>query len=160
MIGSTATSWPCNSAGRTQPASIASGRSSAAFRLLAHLLTNPVVTAGSVRGLPSATERTARNAVSRLEEAGIIAQRSAGRRNRVFECVAMIDAFTEAAREQPADNLTLSSARRPAPTDPRRAPVEGDDARLCNAAATRGRGCTHPKPRPGGSCPAGHRRPA
>ena len=138
--------------------------SSAAFHLLAHLPTNPVVTAGSARKLLSATERTARNAVSRLEEAGILAQRSAGRRNRVFECVAMIDAFTEAAREQPADNLTLLSARPPARTHPRSdtggAPIEGDDARLCNAATTRGRGCTHPKPRPGGNCPAGHRHPA
>ena len=76
----------------------------------------------------------------------------------------MIDAFTEAAREQPADNLTLLSARPPARTRPRSdtgcGPIEGDDARLCNAAATRGRGCTHPKPRPGGNCPAGHRHPA
>ena len=132
-------------------------------RLLAHLPTAPVVTAGSARVLLRATERTARDAVSRLEEAGILAQRSAGRRYRVFECVAMIDAFTEVAREQPADNLTLLSASRPARTHPRSgpsgSPIEGDDARLCNAATIRGRGCTHPKPRPGGSCPAGPQKP-
>ena len=137
--------------------------SSAAFRLLAHLPTNPVVTAESARNLLRTTERTARNAVSRLAEAGILAQRSAGRRNRVFECVAMMDAFTEASREQPADNLTLLPARQPGRADTRTGAsgslTTGDDARLCNAVTTRGRGCTHPKPRPGGSCPAGHRRP-
>lgn len=87
--------------------------SSAAFRLLAHLPTNPVVTAGSARRLLGSTERTARNAVSRLAQAGILAQRSAGRRNRVFECVTMMDSFTEASRDQPADNLTLLPAPGP-----------------------------------------------
>ena len=88
--------------------------SSAAFRLLAHLPTNPVVTAASAQRLLGSTDRTARNAVARLAEAGILVQRSAGRRNRVFECVAMMDAFTEASRHQPADNLTLLAA--PAPS--------------------------------------------
>ncbi len=90
--------------------------SSAAFRLLAHLPTNPVVTAASAQRLLGSTDRTARNAVSRLAEAGILVQRSAGRRNRVFECVAMMDAFTEASRHQPADNLTLLAAPRPVDT--------------------------------------------
>ena len=84
--------------------------SSAAFRLLAHLPANPVVTAHSARRLLGSTDRTARNAVSRLAEAGILVQRSAGRRNRVFECAAMMDAFTEASRHQPADSLTLLPA--------------------------------------------------
>ncbi len=90
--------------------------SSAAFRLLAKLPTNPVVTARSAQRLIGSTERTARNAVSRLAEAGILAQRSAGRRNRVFECVTMLDAFTEASRHQPADNLTLLAAPAPRST--------------------------------------------
>ena len=113
--------------------------SSAAFQLLAHLPTNPVVTADSARRLLRATERTARNAVSRLAEAGILSQRSASRRNRVFECVAMMDAFTEASREQPADNLTLLPAPRPTRSDPRSgtsSPASSDD--FCNAVATRG----------------------
>ena len=138
--------------------------SSAAFRLLAHLPTTPVVTAGSARRLLGSTERTARNAVSRLAEAGILAQRSAGRRNRVFECVTMMDAFTEASRDQPADNLTLLPAPGPrraaSPTGAGCSPSAGGDARLCNVATARGHGCTHPRPRPGGSCPAGHPRPA
>ena len=136
--------------------------SSAAFRLLTHLPTTPVVTAGIARRLLGSTERTARNAVSRLAEAGILAQRSAGRRNRVFECVTMMDAFTEASRQQPADNLTLLPAPGPhraaSPTGTGRSPSAGGDARLCNAATARGHGCTHPRPRPGGSCPAGHPR--
>ena len=118
--------------------------SSAASRLLAHLPTNPVVTAGSARKLLSATERTARNAVSRLEEAGILAQRSAGRRNRVFECVAMIDALTEATREQPADNLTLSSARPTGPhTSPQRHRRRPHRGQRCPALQRR----HHPRPR-------------
>ena len=81
--------------------------SSTAFRLLAHLPGNPVLTTGSVQRILRTNPRTARHAVSRLAEAGILVQRSAGRRNRVFECADMMDAFTEAARTQPADNLTL-----------------------------------------------------
>ena len=138
--------------------------SSAAFRLLAHLPTTPVVTAGSAQRLLGSTERTARNAVSRLAEAGILAQRSAGRRNRVFECVTMMDAFTEASRDQPADNLTLLPAPGPrravSPTGAGRSPSADGDARLCNVATARGHRRTHPRPRPGGSCPAGHSRPA
>ena len=138
--------------------------SSAAFRLLAHLVTNPVVTANSAQRLLGSTERTARNAVSRLAQAGIVAQRSAGRRNRVFECVTMMDAFTEASRHEPADNLTLLPAAGPHPAASptatgRSQTTADDDDRLCNAATTRGHRCTHPKPRPGGNCPAGHPHP-
>ena len=64
----------------------------------------------SVQNLLQTTERTARNTVSRLVEAGVLVHRSTGRRDRVFECPDMMDAFTESAREQPADNLTLEHA--------------------------------------------------
>ena len=84
-------------------------RSSAAARLLEHLPAHPVVTAKRAQELLDTNERTARQAVARLADTGILAQRSAGRRNRVFECADMMDAFTEAAREQPAANLTLST---------------------------------------------------
>ena len=111
--------------------------------------------------LLSTNERTARNAVSRLAAAGILAQRSAGRRNKVFECSAMMDAFTEAAREQPADNLSLLSARDRVDefdsTSPRQTSKSAAGRQPhCNATTTRGGACTHPQPRPGGSCPAGH----
>ena len=83
--------------------------SSAAFRLLEALPRHPIVTASSAAGVLSVETRTAQRAVARLAGLGILEQRSAGRRNRVFECVDMMDAFTEAAREQPAANLTLST---------------------------------------------------
>ena len=80
------------------------------LRLLEWLPENPVLTVSSARQSLGLSERTARAAVSRLAAAGILAQRSAGRRNRVFECVDMMDAFTEAIRAQPADNLSLLPA--------------------------------------------------
>ncbi len=135
--------------------------SSSAFRLLDHLPSGPVVTAESVRERSQTSERTARNAVSRLVAAGILVQRSAGRRNRVFECADMMAAFTESAREQPADNLTLQSldALNLANTAGTGTSAATTSAQwLCNARTTRGGACTHPRPRPGSSCPAGHER--
>ena len=79
-------------------------------RVLEWLPENPVLTVASARRSLGLSERTARAAVSRLAEAGILVQRSAGRRNRVFECADMMDAFTEAVRAQPADNLSLLPA--------------------------------------------------
>jgi len=135
-------------------------RSSAAFRLLEHLPANPVLTADSARRLLETNERTARHAVARLADAGILIQRSAGRRNRVFECSDMMDAFTESARAQPAANLTLSTPiRAPGPTCLARPDaVNAVDSHACNATTRQGNLCRHPRPRPGGKCPAGHRR--
>lgn len=81
--------------------------SSAAFKLLEALPQHPIVTADSAAGVLSGEPRTAQRAVARLAKLGILQQRSAGRRNRVFECGDMMAAFTEATREQPAANLTL-----------------------------------------------------
>jgi Fic family protein len=138
--------------------------SSAPARLIEHLPAHPVVTAASARELLDTNERTARNAVSRLAAAGILAQRSAGRRNKVFECTAMMDAFTEAAREQPADNLSLLSQRHRLDNLDNAIRERGDSTPAaesqCGAATTRGGMCTHPKPRPGGACQAGHPRHA
>ena len=83
--------------------------SSAASKLLESLPLHPVVTAESVANLLAVDPRTAQRAVARLAKLGILEQRSAGRRNRVFECGDMMDAFTESVREQPASNLTLSA---------------------------------------------------
>lgn len=83
--------------------------SSAAGKLLERLPHAPVITADSVRQLLDTNERTARHAVARLATAGVLVQRSAGRRNRVFECPDMMDAFTESVRQQPADMLTLEA---------------------------------------------------
>ena len=137
--------------------------SSAAFRLLSLLPSNPVLNIERAGELLQANERTTRHAISRLADAGILVQRSAGRRNRVLECSDMMDAFTEAAREQPADNLTLasrySSELNGDQLESIRAP-EGGLPSLCNAKTVRGGRCTHPRPAPGGKCQAGHEQPA
>ncbi len=134
--------------------------SSAAFRLLEHLPSHPVMTATSARELLGTNERTARHAVTRLAGAGIVEQRSAGRRNRVFECGDMMDAFTESAREQPAAKLTLSTPTgTPGPSLPGNGvPPDSDASGTCGAPTLRGMRCGHPRPRPGGTCPAGHRK--
>ena len=133
--------------------------SSAAFKLLEHLPVNPVVTAERVRALLGTSERTARQAVARLADAGILEQRSAGRRNRVFECGDMMDAFTESAREQPAANLTLATpADTPGPTLPGTDTSAAAEAEgTCGALTRQGTPCAHPRPRPNGTCPSGHR---
>ncbi|WP_419945616.1 Fic family protein [Candidatus Poriferisodalis sp.] len=132
--------------------------SSSAFKLLALLPAHPIVTAGSAKELLSTNERTARHAVARLAEAGILVQRSAGKRNRVFECSDMMDAFTESAREQPAANLSLfTSSDAPGPSLPAgAASADRSGAVTCGAITRRGNKCRHPRPRPGGRCPAGH----
>ncbi len=94
-------------------------RSNAAFKLLDVLPRQPIFTADSAAKLLSIELRTAQRAVARLAKLGILEQRSAGRRNRVFECGDMMDAFTESTREQPAANLTLSTpAAIPGPKPP------------------------------------------
>ena len=134
--------------------------SNTAFKLLDALPQHPIVTAGSAAGLLSVEPRTAQRAVARLAKLGILEQRSVGRRNRVFECGDMMDAFTEAAREQPAANLTLSTpAGLTGPTLP---DTEGTAKQkaggICGTRTRRGTQCGHPRPRPGGKCPAGHPR--
>jgi len=114
--------------------------SSAAFRLLLLLPGHPVLDVGRAQELLQTNERTARHAVARLIDAGILVRRSAGRRNRVLECADMMDAFTEAAREQPADNLTLASRQSSGPNGGQPGSSEALDGglpSLCNAAVQR-----------------------
>ena len=121
-----------------------------------------MLTAERAQAILQTNPRTGRYAVSRLAEAGILVQRSAGRRNRVFECADMMDAFTEAARAQPADNLTLSSRHTPGADNPTSADAEAsgrDPLVFCNAETVRGGHCKHPRPAPGRKCQAGHKRP-
>lgn len=135
-------------------------RSSVAHKLLDQLPKHPVLTSDRVVNLLSVEPRTAQRAVNQLERIGILVQRSAGRRNRVFECPDMMDAFTEAAREQPAGNLSLAT-RSDTPGPPLHTsdvPDSNGTSNLCGAITRRGRRCRHPMPRPGGTCPAGHRR--
>ena len=84
--------------------------SSAAFRLLRVLQQHPVVTADSVMRTLSLNKSAAHWAVTKLAELGILTQRSAGKRNRVFECGDLMDAFTESTRGKPPEALPFLPA--------------------------------------------------
>lgn len=72
-------------------------RSNAAVRLIELLPTRPVLNAESAAEMLGADPRTARRSLDLLTTAGILVQRSAGRRNRVFEAAAITDAFAALA---------------------------------------------------------------
>lgn len=71
-------------------------RDSAAARLIEVLPSIPVFTSSTVEDVLGVSDESARRALIRLEDAGVIRQASAGKRNRVWECVglfALMDAF-------------------------------------------------------------------
>ena len=67
-----------------------------AGRLLDHLPSNPVLNASRAAELLGVSWRTGARSLLRLESAGILVQRSAGRRNRVYEAAAITGAFADA----------------------------------------------------------------
>lgn len=90
--------------------------SSAAVRLAGVLPANPVINAASAAELLSVVPRTARRAIDVLADAGILVQRSAGRRNRVYEAEAILDAFVALTR---TDGTGLLGPEAPLPQGPR-----------------------------------------
>ncbi len=84
---------------------------SAAYRLLESSPLQPIVTATSVAKQLSCDDTTAQRAVNRLTDIGILVQRSAGRRNRVFESPSMMDAFAEVTRDTPVDMMNLAAPK-------------------------------------------------
>lgn len=66
--------------------------------LLRRLPGTPVITVESAAELTGGSFQRANVAIGRLVEAGILEQRSAGRRNRVFEAGAVLDALTDVER--------------------------------------------------------------
>ncbi len=79
---------------------------SAGGRLLDHLTSSPVLNAERAAALLGGSWRTGARAVEQLGAVGIVVQRNAGRRNRVFEAPAMTSAFAEAV------NPSLTRAER------------------------------------------------
>ncbi|MCQ3814568.1 MAG: Fic family protein [Acidimicrobiia bacterium] len=128
--------------------------SNAAFKLLGKLPANPVVTTSKVQELLGVNKRTAQNAVARLVDAEILVQRSAGRANRVYESSDLLDAYREASRGQ----LAVLTAKPEMPDTAVLPLAESVSGLLCGAANKRGGSCAHPRPRPGGTCPAGHQQ--
>jgi len=85
--------------------------SNALHSILGALPSNPVMTVESAASGLGLNQRTTQRAINKLVKLQILQQRSAGRRNRVFECGDMLDAFTEAVRAQPAASLALDGPR-------------------------------------------------
>ena len=73
-------------------------RSNSVMRLIDALPSNPVLNAASAAELLAVNPRTARRSIDLLVGAGILVQRSAGRRNRVYEAESIIDTFAALAR--------------------------------------------------------------
>ena len=80
---------------------------SAGGRLLDHLTSNPALNAERAAALLDGSWRTGARAVEQLQSVGILVQRNAGRRNRVFEAAAITGAFAEAI------NPSLTRVERP-----------------------------------------------
>ena len=74
---------------------------SGARRLLDHLPSNPVLNAEKAADLLDASWRTGARSLEQLLAAEVLVQRSAGRRNRVYEAHAITSAFAEAASGSP-----------------------------------------------------------
>ena len=93
-------------------------RSNAAVRLIEVLPTRPVLNADSAAQMLGADPRTARRSLDLLTSAGILVQRSAGKRNRVFEAAAITDAFSALASINVGDS-DISLPLLPDPDDSR-----------------------------------------
>ena len=84
-------------------------RSNSAIRLIDVLPSHPVLNAASAARLLGVDTRTARRSIDLLVAARILVQRSAGRRNRVYEAEAIMDAFTALTRvARVGGDLTLA----------------------------------------------------
>ena len=88
--------------------------------LLKALIGAPVLTVGSAADLIGRSFPQTNDAIERLGSAGVLSQVKVGRRNRVFEASAIIDAFTDLERQlaSPAADTRTSEPVRPVP--PRR----------------------------------------
>lgn len=71
---------------------------SAVDRLIGALPGAPIVTVQSAAALIGRSEQAVNEGIARLEDAGILKQRTVGRRNRAFEAPELIEAFTDLER--------------------------------------------------------------
>jgi hypothetical protein len=92
-------------------------RNSAVDLLISALPGAPIVTVTSAAELIKRSFERTNQAVSRLEEAGVLKSVAVGRRNRAFEARAAIDAFADLERQlaSPSGNTLTSSPLLPAP---------------------------------------------
>ena len=92
-------------------------RDSAARRLIEALPAAPVFTASTAAQLIDRSFQAAGQAIDRLVSAGVLAQVSAGRRNRTFEAPELIEAFAALERQlaSPAGDTQVSAPARRVP---------------------------------------------
>ena len=92
-------------------------RDSAARRLIEALPAAPILTASTAAALIDRSFQAAGQAIDRLVSAGVLAQASAGRRNRTFEAPELIEAFTALERRlaSPAGDTRISAPARRVP---------------------------------------------
>jgi Fic family protein len=92
-------------------------RHSAAARLLNALPGVPIITVQSAAALIGRSEQAVNQAIPRLQQAGVLEQTTVGRRNRAFEAVELIDAFTALERQlaSPDADTRASPPTRPVP---------------------------------------------
>jgi Fic family protein len=74
-------------------------RNSGPLRLIELLPSQPIVNVKTAAQLLGGTEERARQAVLRLERAGVLQQTAAGRRNRAWECVGLFDLLDRFERQ-------------------------------------------------------------
>ncbi|MDQ3647568.1 MAG: Fic family protein [Actinomycetota bacterium] len=72
---------------------------SAVDRLINALPGAPIITVQSGAALIGRSEQAVNDAIPRLERAGVLKQTNLGRRNRAFEAIDLIDAFTDLERQ-------------------------------------------------------------
>ena len=85
--------------------------SNATSRLIKHLPTNPVLNAEKTSNLLGASWRTGARVLELLEQVGILVQRSAGKRNRVYEAEDTTGAFATAIKTSPVQQQENTSER-------------------------------------------------
>lgn len=85
-------------------------RNSGPLRLIELLPSQPIVSVKTAAQLLGGTEERVRQAILRLEQAGVLRQTAVGRRNRSWECVGLFDLLDRFERE------LGSAARTPRPT--------------------------------------------
>ena len=109
-------------------------RSNAAVRLVELLPVRPVVNADSAAQMLGVDSRTARRSLDLLVTAGILVQRSAGKRNRVFEADAITGAFAALASINPGDQDIQLPPLLPDPERPVSSPMSSSP-QICTSIA-------------------------
>jgi DNA-binding transcriptional regulator GbsR (MarR family) len=81
------------------------------------MIGQPLFNAKLMEQATGKTAPTVNAAIERLTEAGIVKQTNAGKRNRVFEAVGVLDIFTDFERQlaSPADDTESEKPSRPVP---------------------------------------------